>query len=54
MRFFVVVSVLFSVVAAANFTVLVGENGGLTYTPESVVAKIGDTVPSDSCPRIIL
>ncbi|KAG5646507.1 hypothetical protein DXG03_003274 [Asterophora parasitica] len=44
MRFFAVAAALFTVVSAETFTVLVGENGGLTYTPESVVAQVGDTV----------
>ncbi|RDB18099.1 hypothetical protein Hypma_000970 [Hypsizygus marmoreus] len=45
MRLFaIVVAALISVVSAETFTVLVGENGGLTYNPESVVAKVGDVV----------
>ncbi|GLB38218.1 hypothetical protein LshimejAT787_0500830 [Lyophyllum shimeji] len=47
MRFFVAAAALFtgfSVVAAENITVLVGQNGGLTFTPESVNAKAGDTI----------
>ncbi|KAG5635116.1 hypothetical protein H0H81_012396 [Sphagnurus paluster] len=44
MRFFAVAAALFAVAAAENFTVTVGENGGLTYNPESVVAKVGDVI----------
>ena len=33
-----------SVVSAANITVLVGENGGLTYNPTSVNASVGDVI----------
>ncbi|PAV23501.1 serine-threonine rich [Pyrrhoderma noxium] len=33
-----------SVVSAETFTVLVGENGGLTYNPTSVNASVGDTI----------
>ncbi|KAF5382494.1 hypothetical protein D9615_003040 [Tricholomella constricta] len=44
MRFFAVAAALFTVVSAETFTVLVGDNAGLTYSPESVVAKVGDTV----------
>lgn len=31
-------------VSAETFTVLVGENGGLTYNPTSVNASVGDTI----------
>lgn len=37
MHFFAVAAALVSVVYAERFTVTVGENGGLTYSPESFV-----------------
>ncbi|TFK40878.1 Cupredoxin [Crucibulum laeve] len=44
MRFFAIATALVSVVVAEKFTVIVAENGGLTYTPPSVTAKVGDTI----------
>lgn len=37
MRLFAASVILFSVAAAERFTVLVGENGGLTYSPSMFV-----------------
>lgn len=37
MQIFAVVAALVSVVYAERFTVTVGDNGGLTYSPESLV-----------------
>ncbi|KAF9013193.1 Cupredoxin [Cyathus striatus] len=47
MHFFaaaVVVSSLFALASAENFTVIVGKDGGLTYDPPQLTAKVGDTV----------
>jgi plastocyanin len=47
MRFATIVSTflgLAACVCADNITVKVGENGGLTYSPESVTAKEGDII----------
>jgi plastocyanin len=47
MRFAVIVSTflgLAACVCAANFTVKVGEGGGLTFNPETVTAKEGDII----------
>ncbi|KAK7028124.1 hypothetical protein VNI00_014939 [Paramarasmius palmivorus] len=44
MRFFAVFAALVSVVAAETFTVIVGGNASLTYSPESVTAKEGDII----------
>ncbi|ESK95240.1 serine-threonine rich [Moniliophthora roreri MCA 2997] len=44
MRFFPIVAALVSVAAAETFTVVVGGNQSLTYSPESVNAKVGDTI----------
>ncbi|KAF9468642.1 Cupredoxin [Collybia nuda] len=45
MRFFAVAAAtLVSVAYAERITVTVGENNGLTYSPESVTAKVGDTI----------
>ncbi|KAG6833457.1 hypothetical protein H0H87_006824 [Tephrocybe sp. NHM501043] len=44
MRFFTVAAALIPIVAAETFNVLVGQNGTLTYAPESIVAKAGDIV----------
>jgi len=46
MRFFALTAVasLLSAVSAANITVVVGKDGGLTYTPNSVTANVGDVV----------
>ncbi|KAG6905991.1 hypothetical protein DXG01_016451 [Tephrocybe rancida] len=44
MRCFAVAAALIPIVAAETFNILVGQNGELTYTPESVIAKAGDIV----------
>jgi len=47
MRFSTVVAALVSIVAVSaqqNFTVIVGGNGTLTYSPTSVNASVGDTI----------
>ncbi|KAH8117177.1 Cupredoxin [Phellopilus nigrolimitatus] len=46
MKFSSLVSALSAIglASAANFTVKVGENGGLTYNPSSVNASVGDTI----------
>lgn len=46
MKFFAIASALAAAtaVSAETFTVLVGENSGLTYNPTSINASVGDTV----------
>jgi plastocyanin len=44
MRFSVVVAAIVSIASAANITVKVGENAGLTFDPTSVTAAEGDVV----------
>ncbi|KAK0504132.1 Cupredoxin [Armillaria luteobubalina] len=44
MRFSVVVAAIASIASAANITVKVGENSGLTFDPTSVTAAEGDVV----------
>ncbi|KAK0464376.1 Cupredoxin [Desarmillaria tabescens] len=44
MRFFVVAAAIASIASAANITVKVGENSGLTFDPTSVTAAEGDIV----------
>ncbi|KAK0201925.1 Cupredoxin [Desarmillaria ectypa] len=44
MRFFVVAAAIASLTSAANITVKVGENNGLTFDPTSVTAAAGDIV----------
>ncbi|KAL0960724.1 hypothetical protein HGRIS_005749 [Hohenbuehelia grisea] len=46
MRFFTALAIAASAACAlaAEFTVLVGKDGGLTYEPTSVTAKVGDVI----------
>ncbi|KAG7440890.1 Cupredoxin [Guyanagaster necrorhizus] len=44
MRFFVVIAAIASIASAANITVKVGENDGLTYDPTNVTAAAGDII----------
>ncbi|KAG6853923.1 hypothetical protein C0991_012413 [Blastosporella zonata] len=44
MRFFAVAAALVSMVAAETITVMVGQNGTLAYSPESITANAGDVV----------
>ncbi|PBK74984.1 Cupredoxin [Armillaria solidipes] len=44
MRFSVVIAAIASIASAANITVKVGENSGLTFDPTSVTAAVGDVV----------
>ncbi|KAK0188093.1 Cupredoxin [Armillaria mellea] len=44
MRFSVVIAAIASIASAANITVKVGENSGLTFDPTSVTAAEGDVV----------
>ncbi|KAF9017010.1 hypothetical protein BDZ89DRAFT_1103869 [Hymenopellis radicata] len=44
MRFTAILALTASLAAAADITVLVGENAGLTFNPTSVTAAVGDVI----------